>query len=488
MDHSREWHNQDSKRLKWYLGHVGDSGGTLQSGRTLFHPKQVGPPRKGSCIPKAVRACRRIGDADEAATKYCERLAHLPLGKNKDNKASSYAEGTQIVRRNVSLKESSQLSFVRREANVHPIDIWDVSSLKGKHYEGLKFRRNLEQIDGKHIGTKTFASVGINTALLPPNVVGKFIIDVANVNDVVKCDPIDGRLSCQQRERQRYGQQQQLRDTKHGTPVAREYKGASQLHLGLTEKLNFAPANVSQMSSVKDLEIEMLIQVADNWTKKEAETREKVSEEENKSRLTEVFTPLEVSDTHAATPHELTLGRKETGAESDSASETAMEGQMNAQVEMTNRLHEIETTPLDEVHDKRMEQEIGMPWVMKVLCTPMPSELKNKVKDQSIEDHKYVIGSRLQTLYTEDRQEAMYNVLRQGFKEVLEILQRVYPGDLRAQGVYDMRFGQNGIRIIISNLCIWMRVNSSSLKDRAFIHEDSLVCFDLEVVHGSSTY
>ena len=369
-------------------------------------------------------------------------MAHLPLGKNKDNKASSYAEGTQIVRRNVSLKESSQLSFVRKEANVHPIDIWDVSSLKGKHYEGLKFRRNLEQIDGKHIGTKTFASVGINTALLLPNVVGQFIIDVANVNDVVKCDPIDGRLSCQQRERQRYGQQQQLRDTKHGTPVAREYKGASQLHLGLTEKLNFAPANVSQMSSVKDLEIEMLIQVADNWTKKEAETREKVSEEENRSRLTEVFTPLEVSDTHAATPHELTLGRKETGAESDSASETAMEGQMNAQVEMTNRVHEIETTPLDEVHDKRIEREIGIPWVMKVPCTPMPSELKNKVKDQSTKDHKYVIGSRLQRLYTEDRQEAMYNVLRQGFKEVLEVIQGAYPGDFRARGVYDMRFGQ----------------------------------------------
>ena len=51
-------------------------------------------------------------------------------------------------------------------------------------------------------------------------------------------------MSRQQIERHQYQQLRKLaQDTKHGIPVAKEYKGASKLHSGLMERLNFAPAN-----------------------------------------------------------------------------------------------------------------------------------------------------------------------------------------------------------------------------------------------------
>jgi len=164
VDYSREWHHQNDVRLKWYLGHTGVAEDGLQSGRTLFHSRKCRTKSGGSVIPKVVRVCKYVEEAKEAALTYCDKLAHLPLGKGPGCQASLYTSGRQIVRNNESVNKPWQMSSIRTEVNVHPKDIWHLA-IHGDHYHKIIIRPNFELMDGKDRHWDTLANMGINTAI-----------------------------------------------------------------------------------------------------------------------------------------------------------------------------------------------------------------------------------------------------------------------------------------------------------------------------------
>ena len=125
--------------------------------------------------------CKYVGDATDAAMMYCDRLAHFPLGRNRENRVSPYSSGKYIARREYSVKESRQAVSVHKEMNVHPKDIWQLSRLVENPYEKVKFYPNFEVMDGKYPGTTTLARAGINTALLMPKQIGPVKCESATV-------------------------------------------------------------------------------------------------------------------------------------------------------------------------------------------------------------------------------------------------------------------------------------------------------------------
>ena len=297
----------------------------------------------GSGIPKEVRSGKSVDDAVLAANLYCDRIAHFPLGKNREYAASVYSFGQHIVKVNDLRMELEPSFVVCREVNVHPMDIWKLCSLSGKHYKVITLDPNPVVMDGKYVCKDTLARTGINAAMLGPKPIGRLTCEHAIVNGGGKIVPSDWRLSLQQRERQQYRQwQMELRDTKHGIPVAKEYKGASQLHSGLTERLNFAPTNVLQVpiGKEKDTDGEESVSWASRWhsvwtgiaedANPEPTGLNCTGEDSNNSLTTPTLS--EVCDIHAETPHELSLGCKEAGAESDSASEAGMESDNNMEM------------------------------------------------------------------------------------------------------------------------------------------------------------
>ena len=276
LDYGREWYYQEETRLKWYLGHLDGPSDTKNPVCTLFHSRRVKRhclelnqkqvmsaesgclvrrERKweamasgGSCIPLSVASGKTVEDATAAVLLHYDRLAYLPLGKDKENEPSRYTVGRHIVR--VS-NESWCPSAGRREVNAHPTDIWQLSLLFGSHYMRMKFGKDYEPVDGKYVGKNTLASTGINTAMLAPKSMGPFICEQATVSGGGDFLPVDWHQSCQQMERQRYRQlQRNSRDTKQGIPVAKEYKDGDKLHSGKLGRLNFAPANTGGNSFI----------------------------------------------------------------------------------------------------------------------------------------------------------------------------------------------------------------------------------------------
>jgi len=202
----------------------------------------------------------------------------------------------------------------------------------------MKFKPDYDPVDGKSVGKNTLAQAGINTAMLAPKPMGHLTCGWAMVSGGGTMPSIDWRKSAQQRDHRLYREMQsRTRDTKHGTPVAKEFKDAGRLHPGLDMKLNFAPTNsiqkvIEEIDSTGVLTEESKVSICSQGTSTKAvEPRKKSVEQQKRNRMPrrhsrkeKASAQLKTPSTHAKSPHELSLGNTEAGSDSDSASE-AME-------------------------------------------------------------------------------------------------------------------------------------------------------------------
>ena len=130
--------------------------------------------------------------------------------------------------------------------------------------------------------------------------------------------------------------------------------GSLELQIDVEFSMGFKEASAdSDRTQEVSMEVDQVVYERNaefyNATEQSEEQHNQVCADSGRGRSLEVltFTPPEISDTHEETPHELSLGPEEAGADSDSASEAGMEvDQMmcNSVEELRSKVGQLDAT------------------------------------------------------------------------------------------------------------------------------------------------